>query len=65
MESTKTIDRSLNPIFHDIRNMRYLTTDQLDRISAASDTDKMQIIQLLNDVLNWVVDNIVDNDKYK
>lgn len=65
MESNKTIDRSLNPIFHNIRNMRYLTKDQLDLISTASDTDKMQIIEIFNDVLNWVVDNIVDNDKYK
>jgi hypothetical protein len=62
MESTNPIDQSLNPIFHDIRNMRYLTKDQLDRISAASDKDKMDIIEIFNEMLHWVVENVVGNE---
>jgi tRNA uridine 5-carbamoylmethylation protein Kti12 len=58
MESTNA---SLKPILHDIRNMQYLTKDQLDQISTSSETDKMRIIEIFNDVLNWVV----DNEKYE
>jgi hypothetical protein len=62
MECTNPSDLSLKPIFHNIRNMRHLTKDQLHQISTASDKDKMNIIEIFNEMLHWVVENVVGNE---
>lgn len=62
MVEQNILNNILNNIYHDIRNMRTLSQEQMNIIQDLSHNEKMEIINLLNTSMQYLSDLLLENN---